>query len=100
MALVAAIFGAMPIAVLVAAFAVPIVYIVYLYDVNLWEDEPLPVTALAFLLTGVLAALFTRACGPSSVPLHISFTDLVRAREWRTHGQHLPDHRIGRTDRR
>jgi hypothetical protein len=58
-ALVAAIFGAMPIAVLVAAFAIPIVYIVYLYDVNLWEDQPLPVTALAFLLTGGLALLFT-----------------------------------------
>lgn len=57
-ALVAAIFGALPIAVLLAAFAVPIVYIVYLYDVNLWEDEPIPVTALAFLLTGVLAAAF------------------------------------------
>ncbi|MET1007413.1 MAG: zinc ribbon domain-containing protein, partial [Propionibacteriaceae bacterium] len=58
-ALIAAIFGALPIAVLVAAFAIPIVYIVYIYDVNLWEDEPIPVTALAFVLTGVLAALFT-----------------------------------------
>jgi hypothetical protein len=58
-ALVAAIFGAMPIAVLVAAFAIPIVYIVYIYDVNLWEDEPLPVTGLAFALTGILAVGFT-----------------------------------------
>jgi len=58
-ALVAAIFGAMPIAVLVAAFAVPIVYIVYLYDVNLWEDEPLPVTGFAFGLTGALAIVWT-----------------------------------------
>ena len=58
-ALVAAIFGALPIAVLVAAFAVPIVYIVYLYDVNLWEDEPLPVTGLAFGLTAVLAIVWT-----------------------------------------
>ena len=58
-ALVAAIFGAMPIAVLVAAFAIPIVYIVYIYDVNLWEDEPIPVTGLAFGLTGVLAIVFT-----------------------------------------
>lgn len=58
-ALVAAIFGAMPIAVLVAAFAIPVVYIVYIYDVNLWEDEPIPVTAMAFVLTGVLAIGFT-----------------------------------------
>jgi len=58
-ALVAAIFGALPIAILVAAFAVPIVYIVYLYDVNLWEDEPIPVTGLAFGLTGLLTIIFT-----------------------------------------
>lgn len=58
-ALIAAIFGAMPIAVLVAAFAIPIVYIVYIYDVNLWEDEPIPVTGFAFALTGVLAVAFT-----------------------------------------
>ena len=58
-ALIAAIFGAMPIAVLVAAFAIPIVYIVYIYDVNLWEDEPIPVTGLAFGLTGALAIGFT-----------------------------------------
>ncbi len=75
-ALVAAIFGALPIAVLVAAFAIPIVYIVYLYDVNLWEDEPLPVTALAFGLTGLLAALFT-LLWTRLVPLTISFTDIA-----------------------
>jgi PrsW family intramembrane metalloprotease len=58
-AVIAAIFGAMPIAVLVTAFAVPIVYIVYIYDLNLWEDEPVIVTGLAFLLTGALTVGFT-----------------------------------------
>jgi len=58
-ALVAAIFGALPIAILVAAFTIPVVYIVYLYDVNLWEDEPILVTVAAFLATGVLALAFT-----------------------------------------
>ena len=58
-AMIAAIFGAMPVAVLVAAFAVPVVYIVYVYDVNLWEDEPLIVTGLAFLLTGALTVGYT-----------------------------------------
>ncbi|WP_188896981.1 PrsW family intramembrane metalloprotease [Microlunatus endophyticus] len=58
-ALVAAIFGALPVAILVAAFTIPVVYIVYLYDVNLWEDEPVVVTVAAFLLTGVLALAFT-----------------------------------------
>ncbi|HEY3006285.1 MAG TPA: zinc ribbon domain-containing protein, partial [Kribbellaceae bacterium] len=57
--LVAAALGALPVALMVAAFAVPIVYILYLYDVNLWEDEPVPVVAVAFAATGVLAALFT-----------------------------------------
>jgi len=55
----AAALGALPVALMVAAFAVPIVYILYLYDVNLWEDEPVPVVAVAFAATGVLAALFT-----------------------------------------
>ena len=68
-ALIAAIFGALPIAVLVAAFAVPIVYIVYLYDVNLWEDEPIPVTGLAFGLTGLLSLGFTLVW-TSCAPLH------------------------------
>jgi hypothetical protein len=58
-ALVAALFGALPIGVLVAALAVPIVYLVYLYDVNLWEDSPLPVTLLAFVVSAGLGALFT-----------------------------------------
>ena len=68
-ALVAAIFGALPIALLVAAFAIPVVYIVYLYDVNLWEDEPLPVTGLAFGLTGLLTIVFTIVVQMVTAPL-------------------------------
>lgn len=56
--LIAAMFGALPVAVLLAAFSIPIVYVVYLYDVNLWEDEPVKVTVMAFVLTAVLAAAF------------------------------------------
>ena len=59
---------------LVAALAIPVVYVVYLYDVNLWEDEPIPVVALAFGLTGLLAALFT-LLWTRLVPFTISFTD-------------------------
>jgi hypothetical protein len=36
-----------------------VVYIVYIYDVNLWEDEPVIVTGLAFVLTGALTVGFT-----------------------------------------
>lgn len=57
-ALLASIFGALPIAVIIAAFAIPLVYIIYLYDVNLWKDAPVPVTGMAFVLTGVLSVLF------------------------------------------
>lgn len=58
-ALLAACFGAVPLAVLVAAFAIPVVYIMYLYDVNLWDDNPVQVTLMAFLLTFVLGLGFT-----------------------------------------
>src|SRR5699024_4587837 len=58
-AMVAAIFGALPIAIMVAVVTIPLVYIVYLYDVNLWDDQPVRVTALAFGGTFVLALLFT-----------------------------------------
>lgn len=58
-ALLAAILGLLPIAVILAAFAIPVVYIVYMYDVNLWKDEPVPVAAMAFVLTGVLSLGFT-----------------------------------------
>ncbi|MGD7706027.1 PrsW family glutamic-type intramembrane protease [Microlunatus sp. Y2014] len=58
-ALLAAIFGALPIAIMVAVVAIPLVYIVYLYDVNLWEDEPVLVTGLAFGVTFGFSLLFT-----------------------------------------
>lgn len=64
----AALLGWLPVALMVAAFAVPIVYIVYLYDVNLWEDAPVRVTGLAFVLTGVLAGLFTWAWRSLAAP--------------------------------
>jgi RsiW-degrading membrane proteinase PrsW (M82 family) len=56
---ITAALGVLPVAIMIAAFAIPIVYILYLYDVNLWEDEPVPVVAAAFVVTGVLAAVFT-----------------------------------------
>lgn len=42
-------------ALVTAAFVVPVVFIVYLYDVNLWEDAPVAVVVGAFVLSGVLA---------------------------------------------
>lgn len=73
LALLAACFGALPIAVVLAAFAIPVVYIVYLYDVNLWDDHPVVVTGLAFALTlglGIgFTALWWGALTPSGPPI-------------------------------
>lgn len=57
--LVAAIFGAMPMALMLAAFSIPVVYVVYLYDVNQWENEPVRVVLMAFALTFVLGLAWT-----------------------------------------
>lgn len=56
---VGAALGLLSFAIMTAAFAVPVVYIVYLYDVNLWEDNPVSVTVMAFAFTGVLSVGFT-----------------------------------------
>ena len=98
-ALIAAIFGAMPIAVLVAAFAVPVVYIVYIYDVNLWEDEPIIVTGLAFVLTGVLTVGFTILWTYLRGPVPYGTTTYEGA-ERGANSRRLPAGRGGRADRR
>ncbi len=54
---VATALGLLPIAIAAAAFLVPISYLVYIYDVNMWEDAPVAVVAALFLGTGVLAVL-------------------------------------------
>jgi hypothetical protein len=50
-------FGLLPIAVAAAAFLIPVAYLVYIYDVNMWEDAPVPVVAGLFVGTGILAVL-------------------------------------------
>ena len=49
--------GYLPIAVAAAAFLVPLAYLVYIYDVNLWEDAPAKVVLGLFVVTGALAVL-------------------------------------------
>jgi PrsW family intramembrane metalloprotease len=49
--------GLLPIAIAAAAFLIPIAYLVYIYDVNLWEDAPIPVVVGLVVVTGVLAVL-------------------------------------------
>ena len=51
--------GFLPAALLAAAFVVPVTYLVYIYDANVWEDTPLPVVAGLFLVTGVLSTVIS-----------------------------------------
>lgn len=51
--------GLLPAAILAAAFLVPLTYLVYIYDVNLWEDAPVPVTVGLFAFTGLLSLLIS-----------------------------------------
>lgn len=51
--------GLLPIAVAAAAFLIPVAYLVYIYDVNMWEDAPVPVVAGLFVGTGILAVLIS-----------------------------------------
>ena len=56
---IASLFGLLPFALATAAVVVPIVYILYLYDVNEWEDQPVPVVLGTVAVAGVLSLLFT-----------------------------------------
>lgn len=57
--LVLTLLGLLPLAVIAGAALVPVVYLVYIYDVNAWEDAPLPVTLALFIGTGLLAVLIS-----------------------------------------
>src|SRR6476620_6402537 len=46
--------GLLPAAIVSAACAVPIVYVLYLDDLNVWEDTPGPFVGLVIVLTLVL----------------------------------------------
>jgi hypothetical protein len=49
--------GLLSAAVVTAAVAVPLVYLLYLYDLNVWEDAPGRVVGATIIFTGVLGAL-------------------------------------------
>jgi hypothetical protein len=49
--------GLLPIAIAAAAFLVPLAYLVYIDDVNLWEEAPTAVVVGLFVATGALAVL-------------------------------------------
>jgi hypothetical protein len=51
--------GLQPAAVAMAAFLLPVTYLVYMHDVNLWENRAGLVTISAFLVPGMLAVLIS-----------------------------------------
>jgi MFS family permease len=67
-ALIAAAFGALSIALVLAAIALPAVVLTYIHDHNIWRDEPITVIVVAFLLSlalgvgvGLLEARFAQS---------------------------------------
>jgi hypothetical protein len=51
--------GLLPAAIAAAAALVPITYIVYLYDVNLWRDAPVQTIGILFAFTGLLSIIIS-----------------------------------------
>ena len=56
---VAGALGFLAFAFVAAALVVPVVYVVYMYDVNQWDDQPLGVSLGAVGLAGLLGVGFT-----------------------------------------
>jgi hypothetical protein len=52
--IVAAALGWLSFALVAAALAVPTVFTIYLFDVNEWEDEPVPVVLACIVVSGLL----------------------------------------------
>ncbi len=55
------VLGFFPVAIAAAAVLVPLITIIYLYDVDVYEDEPIRVIALTFLWGALTGALFAYA---------------------------------------
>ena len=71
-AALAAVVGATPVALVVAAVAIPVVYLGYVDDVDLWEGRALLVTVLACLVPAVLSFAAT-TLWTQAVPLPLTF---------------------------
>ncbi len=53
--------GFFPVAIVAAAILVPLVTVIYVYDVDVYENEPIRVVALTFLWGALVGALFSYA---------------------------------------
>jgi ribosomal protein L32 len=64
---VLAVFGFFPLALVAAAVLMPIITVVYVYDVDVYEDEPIRIiglTMLAGAVAGVAAGILARGLAP------------------------------------
>ena len=66
-AVAAAVAGLVSFAVVTAAAAVPVVVTIYLYDVNEWDDEPLPVVLACLVSSGLLGAATSWVLGAEPI---------------------------------
>jgi hypothetical protein len=67
----------LPIAVIAAAALVPLLTVLYFYDVDVYEDEPFRVTAVTIvwgIVAGVATGIVTEALSPSGAQLLVELT--------------------------
>ena len=76
-----------PVAIVAAAILVPLVTIIYLYDVDVYENEPIRVVALTFLWGALVGALFSTA---STCCSHVSGQRHRRLGDRRRDGDAVP----------
>ncbi|MCW2756266.1 MAG: hypothetical protein JWO46_12, partial [Nocardioidaceae bacterium] len=79
---VAGALGFLAFAFVAAALAVPAIYVVYMYDVNQWEDQPVPVVLGTMGLAALLGVGFTLLW--HGVFLGNSFTSTQGGIEWKS----------------
>ena len=66
--LIAAAFGVLSMALILAALTLPAVLLIYIHDHDVWRDEPLTVVAVGFVLSlglGVGVGMFEQTLAPS-----------------------------------
>lgn len=59
-----------PVAIVAAALLVPVLYLLYFYDVEIYEDEPLPVLGATFAAGALLGAVESLVVYPSVLSLY------------------------------
>ncbi len=75
--LVLGLAGLYPVALIAAAVLVPSLVVLYMLDVNVFEDLPLPVIGTTLVwgaATGILTALIAKAISPSGADIFVSGT--------------------------